>query len=342
MALNILINYAYIPLPYIEYGFRFLYHYIKEKSILKIHIKYHIDTKKVYMEALKLDIKQLKYFYTIVEEGQITSAAKRLHMAQPPLSYQLKALEEELGTKLLERGSRKIQLTEAGQLLYNRAEQILELTESTLRELKDFNAGFEGTLSLGTVTSSGSSLLLERINKFHNTYGGIKFEIYEGNSFRILDMLNTGLIEIGIVRTPLNLEDMNAVYLPKEPMVAAMTESIDWDKNSTIISIVELFNQPLIIYRRFEKLFTECFEKYNLAPTFFCKNDDARTTLLWAEAGLGVAIVPKSAVKLIDSTNLILKEIKEPTLSTQIAAVWLKNKALSEAAKNFLQIFEKF
>jgi DNA-binding transcriptional LysR family regulator len=201
-----------------------------------------------------MDLKQLKYFYTIVEEGQITSAAKRLHMAQPPLSYQLKALEEELGTKLLHRGSRKIQLTEAGQLLYNRAEQILGLTESTLRELKDYKEGFEGILSLGTVSSSGSSLLLERINKFHNCYGGIKFEIYEGNSFRILDMLNTGLIEIGIVRTPLNLENMNAIYLPGEPMIAAMTEALDWDRTAKIISMSQLYDKPLIIYRRFENL----------------------------------------------------------------------------------------
>jgi DNA-binding transcriptional LysR family regulator len=79
-----------------------------------------------------------------------------------------------------------------------------------------------------------------------------------------------------------------------------------------------------------------------LAPTFFCKNDDARTTLLWAEAGLGIALVPKSAVKLIDSTKLVLKEINEPKLSTKIAAVWLKNKNISEAAKNFLQVFEKY
>lgn len=288
-----------------------------------------------------MDIKQLKYFYTIVEEGQITNAAKRLHMAQPPLSYQLKALEEELGTKLIERGSRKIQLTKAGELLYAKAEQILKLTEITLRELKEYKDGFEGILSIGTVSSSGSSLLLERINKFHTIYPKIKFEIYEGNSFRILDMLNNGLLEIGIVRTPLNLENMNALYLPSEPMVVAMTENLDWAKNKKIITIEELLDKPLIIYRRFEKLFMECFEKSNLAPNFFCKNDDARTTLLWAEAGLGIAIVPKSAVKLIDSSNLILKEINEPTLYTKIAAVWLKNKYLSEAGKNFLQVFEE-
>ncbi len=85
-----------------------------------------------------MDIKQLKYFYTIAEEGQITSAAKKLNIAQPPLSYQLKNLENELGVKLVERGSRNIKLTDAGLMLYNRAKQILDLTETTIDELKDF------------------------------------------------------------------------------------------------------------------------------------------------------------------------------------------------------------
>lgn len=294
------------------------------------------------VEVLKLDIKQLRYFYTIVEEGQITSAAKRLHMAQPPLSYQLKALEEELGTKLIERGSRKIKLTEAGQLLYNKADQILKLTEATIREVKEHKNGFEGTLSIGTVSSSGSSLLLERINKFHDIYAGINFEVHEGNSFKVLDMLKNGLIEIGIVRTPLNLENMNAIYLPKEPMIAAMLNHLDWDKNKKLITIDELLDKPLIIYRRYEKLFAECFERNDLTPKFFCKNDDARTTLLWAEAGLGVAMIPKSALKLIDSSKLIIKEITEPNLTTQIVAVWMKNNHTSEAAKNFLKIFNEF
>lgn len=91
-----------------------------------------------------MDIKQLRYFHTIAEEGQITNAAKRLHMAQPPLSYQLKNLEDELGVKLVERGSRNIKLTDAGLILYKRAEQILSLAKSTEDELKDFKQGTHG------------------------------------------------------------------------------------------------------------------------------------------------------------------------------------------------------
>lgn len=285
-----------------------------------------------------MDIKQLKYFYTIAEEGQITNAAKRLHIAQPPLSYQLKSLENELGVKLVERGSRHIKLTDAGIMLYKRAKQILSLTESTVDELKDFKKGTYGTLSIGTVSSSGASLLTSRLNTFHDKYPFINFEIHEGNTYELLEILNRGVIEIAIVRTPFNTSGINSIYLPKEPMVAAMIQKLNWN-DSKVIDIVELNNKPLIFYRRFEKLIFKACEDSNFEPTIFCKNDDARTSLLWANSGLGIAIVPKSSLKLIGSSNLIFKEIDNKSLSTQLAAIWLKNGYLSSAGQNFLQLF---
>ncbi|MFC6605123.1 LysR family transcriptional regulator [Ectobacillus funiculus] len=88
-----------------------------------------------------LDIKQLAYFLAIAEEGNITKAAERLHIAQPPLSQQLKLLEEELGVVLMERSTRKIQITDAGRLLQNRAKQIIELMEKNNKGIQRFERG---------------------------------------------------------------------------------------------------------------------------------------------------------------------------------------------------------
>lgn len=285
-----------------------------------------------------MDIKQLNYFYVIAEEGQITSAAKRLHIAQPPLSYQLKNLEDELGVKLVERGSRNVTLTDAGLILYKRAEQILSLTKSTMDELKDFKQGTHGTLSIGTVSSSGASLLDSRLSIFHEKYPFINFEIHEGNTFKLLEALHKGIIEIAIVRTPFNNSGINSIFLKKEPMVAAMIKDLNWT-DSTVIDITELKNKPLIFYRRFESLIFKVCQDSNFQPTVFCKNDDARTSLLWANSGLGIAIVPKSSLKLIGSSDLIFKEINNEDLSTQIAIIWSKNSYLSSSGKNFINLF---
>lgn len=292
---------------------------------------------KKYGRECNMDIKQLKYFLAIVEEGQITSAAKRLNMAQPPLSQQLKNLEEELGVKLVERGARHIKLTDAGKMLRNRAQQILELSDSTINEIKDLKRGLRGTLSIGTVSSSGAMLLNYRISKFRKDYPNIKFEIHEGNTFEMVDLLNKGIIEVGIVRTPFNTSMFECRYMAPESMIAIMSKDYMIKSEKTYISMEELKNKPLIIYRRFEQLIYETSLEAGFEPQIFCKNDDARTTVLWANAGLGIGIIPKSAFELANNNNLIYKEIKNPRLNTQIAAIWLKDRYISSMASNFVE-----
>jgi DNA-binding transcriptional LysR family regulator len=287
-----------------------------------------------------MDIRQLKYFLAIVEEGSITAASRRLHIAQPPLSQQLKMLEEELGVKLLERGSRKIHLTDAGKILRHRSEQILELVETTTTELKDFNEGTQGALSIGTVPSSGATLLPERIHDFHKRYPGIDFQIWEGDTYRISELLNNGVIEIGFVRMPINSEIFETICLPSEPMVAATSSEPFWTKYQKYVSLRELSNKPLIVDRRFEKMIIESCERLGFNPRILCKGDDARSILLWADTGMGIAIVPKTAIGLIPSTNLKYKDIADPSLETKVAVIWMKNRYLSATARHFLEVFK--
>ncbi|GGF79687.1 LysR family transcriptional regulator [Paenibacillus albidus] len=286
-----------------------------------------------------MDIRQLKYFLAIAEEGQITSAARKLQMAQPPLSQQLKQLEEELGVKLVERGPRSVQLTEAGIILQNRAQQILQLTDSTAREMNDLAKGINGTLTIGTVSSSGATLLQERLVEFHRNYSGVRFNIHEGNTFRVIDLLNKGLIEIGIVRTPFNTANLGYVYTEAEPMIAVMTAEQDWSCGLDTLEISSLRDRPLIIYRRFEQLIREACLDHGFEPNVFCMNEDARTTLLWANAGLGIGIVPKSAFELANNASLRYKEINNEKLQTRIAAIWMKDRYVSSLASKFIESF---
>jgi len=286
-----------------------------------------------------MDIRQLKYFLAIAEEGQITAAARKLQMAQPPLSQQLKLLEDELGVKLVERGPRSIRLTDAGAVLRNRAEQILELADSAEREIRDLAAGEGGTLAIGTVSSSGAVLLQEALADFHKQHQGVKYELYEGNTFAVLDLLAKGIIEVGIVRTPFNEAQLGCRYAFSEPMLAVMDTAHDWAPEQTEIGIAALHNKPLILYRRFEPLIRETCRKEGFEPQILCKNDDARTTLFWANAGLGIGIVPASALQLADSGNLRSKTILSADLDTQVAAVWVKERYLSSLAGRFLECF---
>lgn len=282
-----------------------------------------------------MDIKQLKYFATIVEEGHITGAAKRLFMAQPSLSQQLKLLENELGVILVERGSRRIKLTEAGRLLYGRAAQILKLVHTTEHELKELHDGHVGTLSVGAIATSSVTLLPGLILSFHERYPNIKYQFCEGDTPKLLELLNTGIIEIGIVRSVFDIELYDWVDLPPEPMVVAMASSLLTEEASDI-SLTELAGKPLLLHRSNESMITEGCHSLGFEPNVFCRGDDFRSLLVWASEGMGFAIVPKSAIGLIPSHTLIYREITSSPFIIKKAIVWLRQRRLSPAARYFL------
>lgn len=286
-----------------------------------------------------MDIRKLRYFLAVVEEGQITKAAKRLHMAQPPLSQQLKQLETELGVRLIERsGSRKIKLTAAGQALRIRAEQMMTLSEKTVKELKDIDAGAQGILPIAITASWDATFLPKKINSFHEQYPGVNFQIWEGDTNKVEEMLHNGIAEIGIMRIPANLETYETVALPDEPIVAAFNSQEAFVIKANSVRLVELADKPLIICHKHDALLNY-YQEIGLEPKIICRHTDVRSMLAWAVAGLGIAIVPKSAINFIPGNKLSFKEIIEPALRTMPAAVvWLRNRYLSAAARNFINI----
>jgi DNA-binding transcriptional LysR family regulator len=285
-----------------------------------------------------MDFKKLQYFLTIAEEGQITKAAQRLHMTQPPLSHQLKVFEEELGVKLIERDSRKIQLTELGRALQERGGQILELINKTEKELKELSEGLQGTLSIGTVAAWGATLLPDRISSLHRQYPGINFQLWEGDGHRIRELLDTGVIDIGIVRMPFDSRRYETILLPEEPLIAAISSIWGYDSSKEYTTLMELVNIPLILHRRNEVVI-EYYQQQGLQPRILCRHEDVRSMLVWADAGLGAAIATRSAASLVPNHNLQYKEIVDPPLKVTASVIWKRDRPLSVAAKHFLETF---
>lgn len=287
-----------------------------------------------------MDIKQLNYFVAIVEEGNISAAAKKLMISQPPLSHRLKMLEQELGIKLMERGSRRVELTEAGKALYKRAKTILEITNTATKELNDISKGLLGTLSLGTISSSGATLLSKRMTRFHQMYPNVSFDIHESNTYSLIELVKSGIIELAVVRTPFSTKEIAYILLEKEPMAAVGRKQFFDEILGPYITMNELSKKPLIYYRRFENILIPMFQRYGLEPQFFCRNEDARTSLMWAAAGLGVAIIPKTTIDAMRFTDLEYKIIQEEELYTQIGVIWKENSYLSSIAQCFLKVFQ--
>lgn len=281
-----------------------------------------------------MDIKQLIYFTAIVDEGNISSAAKKLHISQPPLSSQIHNLEQELGCVLFERGARKIQLTEAGEILYRRAQAIIGMADTVKRELTDYSSGMKGVLRLGMVSSVGSTALETWIKPFSAKFPGVRYELSEANTYVIADMLRSDIIDMAFVRSPFNYDDMDMIPLKKEKMYAVGDKKF-FGGGSAKILMKEVGTKPLIIYKRWEKIFMGIFKEDGLQPDIICLNDDARTTAAWAEAGMGIGIMPKSALGLLKNGETAALEIDDERMSSEIYLIAHKNSYRSPIALGF-------
>lgn len=288
-----------------------------------------------------MDFKQLTYFVTTVQEGNISKAAQKLNISQPPLSTKLKELEIELGVVLFERGSRKIELTQAGRIFYARATSILELAHIAKNELNDYKSGKIGTLRIGIISSIGSTLINEWFTEFHHLYPEIHFNIFEGNTYEQLDKLRNNLIEVAIVRTPFTADDLESTVLRKEQVYAVGDAKYFKDLQSSSVTLNEICCKPLILYRRWEKIIKALCQEASLIPNIFCMNDDARTTASMANSGLGIGIIPESALPLVSDSHT-RKRIIDQDLESTICLLRNPNSYLSAVVECFYEFLEVF
>ncbi|MFC7393744.1 LysR family transcriptional regulator [Scopulibacillus cellulosilyticus] len=293
-----------------------------------------------------MDLKKLVYFVTIAEEGQITRAANRLHIAQPPLSMQLKSLEEELGVVLIKRDKRGFELTPAGLTFYKRAKEVLNAINGMVTEVKEEQDGIRGKLSIGTVMSC-VPYLPPLLKSFQKKYPDVSFQLWEEDSRRVEDLLQSKQIELGIVRLPLqsqdikNINNLSMYPLQSDPLVAIQPP--DWHIfKDKAISIKELENHPLLVlhgqgdYSVFHK-FVETCNIHGFNPKIICESPDVATLMKLADSGIGIAIVPKVAVELRLQESLSCAEIM-PHINSDTALIWIENQYMSKAAQNLKEI----
>ena len=270
-----------------------------------------------------MELKQLEYFCMVVEAGSISEAARRLNMSQPPLSYHMKMLEEELHVTLFQRGRRKIELTDAGRLLYERAGTLIHLERAIGREVS--GTGNVRTLRLG-VTPTTVPLAVPALAAMNRKTGGLHFELFEGNTYQLREMLSGHLLDASFLRSPVNMEGFSTCRLKTEPLVAAGDISSFSDRTYT--DLRELAPMPLILYRRYDAFIRQAFYHAGLSPDIHCICDDARTAMMMVKEGMGAAILPQSMVPFGEES--LYRIIREKELETDILLVWNGN--LSEHA----------
>ena len=270
-----------------------------------------------------MNLKQLEYFVAIAEEGQITAAARRLHISQPPLSYELAQLERELGTQLVRRGPRGVTLTEAGRLLHERATRILAMATATAREVSSVGKGLTGTLCLAVCDSAAGLAPGTRLAELSSLAPDVALEVREGSVPEVLELVTSGIAEIGVVRTPFSTQGLRTRYAPTEPLVAVMPPALERGDELTVL-LAQLEDVPIVCDSR---------TAASLERIPFCITEDARSVCSCAAAGLGVGLVPRSLLTICDTGPCFIKTLAEKDLDSRAAVVWKADRALSPLAE---------
>ncbi|WP_313800286.1 LysR family transcriptional regulator [Cytobacillus sp.] len=288
-----------------------------------------------------MDIRQLRYFIAIVEEGQISAAAERLHMSQPPLSQQLKTLEDELGTKLVERSGKYFQVTNAGKILYKYALQMTQLMVEAKIEVKEVGYG-GGPLAIGVNTFSVAKLS-EILQEIQEKYPKVTYKILQNESFHLCQLVRNRSIELAFIRLPLNVDDFSVLHLYTEPFYFVTSNKYKIiDKKATLERIHEY---PLILPSTeglgVHYLIFEAFSRLHLKPNIIGECSDIALLLDLISADFGTSIVPETVLLRHKGYPINTYKIASTNLSSPVGLIWLKNHSLSKAAQNFVDLFKE-
>lgn len=285
-----------------------------------------------------MDIKELRYFIAVAECGSISKAAEKLFTTQPNLSRQLMKLEEETGQKLLIRGNKKSELTEAGRLLYKRATEITELMDRTQSELRSDGDEVFGTVCIGGGESYAVGLIAKAAKEVSDMFPGIKFDFFSGDTDAVTEKLEKGLIDFGILIEPSNLEKYNSLRLPLTDKWGILMRKDSPLSEKEYITKEDLNGLPL--------LFSVHSFKKNNVTAWFCKDLDKLNVVatynliynasLMVEQGMGYAVGLKGIINTSGDSTLCFRPFF-PILETHLDVAWKKNGELSKASKIFLE-----
>ena len=288
-----------------------------------------------------MDLKTLRYFVVVAEELSITRAAKILMMSQPPLSNQIKNLEEELNTTLFIRGKRHLELTEEGKYLYQKAKDILLLNDKTVNEILLMNKGLSGTIAIGLVEGTAPDIAAEWISEFLTIHPHVKFRILDGNSDDLIEKMRAGIISLAVITSPYDQILLNSFKVGEEKMVALMNKNHPLAKNSQdVIRIEQLINEKIIVPSRKIHVDTICkwFRKIHVDPNIVCEMDNYLDAAAMAGRGVGISIFPKTAY--IMNNSLVSREIEGDDKKVDYLFVWRKGHQLSTLEENFIDFIK--
>jgi DNA-binding transcriptional LysR family regulator len=273
-----------------------------------------------------MELRHLRYFAAVAEELHFGRAARKLHISQPPLSMQIRALEEELGVTLLNRTQRSVSLTQAGNALLAEARHILARVDQAVLTTRRAGRGEIGELLVGFISVADYNVLPEVLREFRRRFPLVNLTLREATTDTQLRDLIAGRIDVGFVLPPVNEPALESIAILREPLIAALPEKHPLARKPGKLALEKLKDAPFILIPRpnapglYDDI-VSCCKAAGFSPRVEQEAIQMQTIVSLVSAELGVALIPASMMHL-QRTGVVYKELRGGSPPIEIRLVW--------------------
>lgn len=287
-----------------------------------------------------MELRVLNYFLAVAREENITKAAHQLHITQPTLSRQIAQLEEELGVKLFKRSNHHIVLTEDGMILKRRAQELLSLANKTKLDFLNKKENLEGIISIGSGEYQATRYLTDCIAAFREIHPRVTYEFYSGNAQNIFDNIERGLLDVGLISEPIDIQKFDFISMPEKEQWGLLVRKDSPLSQKEYIEPKDLLEIPLVLpngnfqINRIKKWLGEYSEQIKVIAV---GNLQYNETLL-ADSNIGAVI----GIKLDYNYKNVCFIPFYPDLTHGTVIAWKKDEVFTLATRTFIDFVKKY
>lgn len=289
-----------------------------------------------------MEVRVLRYFLAVAREENITKAAELLHITQPTLSRQLAQLEDDLGVRLFERGTRHIVLTNEGILLRRRAEEIVELIDKTERELAEQEEVVDGTISIGWGELESVKLVASMLRTFSDRHPLVRYRLYSGNSDHIKTRMDRGLIDVGLFLEPADVSKYEFVRLGVKEPWGAFVQPGDPLAALEKVTADDLRGRQIIVPFRQNvqsELFNWLGDTYD-ERNVICVSNMSTNAAVMMKAGFGCVLTIAGSLPYADPAEMVMRPL-DGLFSTSVLA-WKRGQPFGPAVTKLIDFIKCF
>jgi len=302
-----------------------------------------IDSK-LYLGVFTMDIRHLEYFVEVARQKSFSKAASITHVSQSAISKMIKDLETELGTSLFNRTSKYVQLTDAGMIFLDQAQQVVVMFQNLTTEFENKIKMEKGKIFIGLPPITSSTIFAELLGEFKKKYPQIEISLSEYGSKKVALAIQDGTLDIGVICIEPDNQYVDSLSFTKDPLFVIVSSQNPISQLPSI-ELASLSNESFVLYSEdfslHDEIINQC-KNVGFSPNVIFETSQRELMTQIVAANLGIAFLPSEVCKELDSNRIVSVPLIQPQIIHNMSIIWKKGRFMSHAARLWLQFAENY